>query len=136
MPHVHNKQSSHTQSTPQPNLVKHSPQLPQKQFDFYAMLPKMHVSIKKTKPNTIQLAPHQPYFLLQVAVSSDKRAAQQLVTKLNVMGLNATLKTINMSTGDHYQIVVGPYALANNAVTDQAYLRTNHINSLLLKLKN
>lgn len=136
MPHLH----------PQPKIIhKHNTkaqttqqalQLPQKQFDFYAMLPKMQVDIKQTKPNAIQLAPNQPYFLLQVATSSNQEAAQNLVTKLGVMGLDASLKTIKKNNSIRYQIVVGPYLLPKNATTDQAYLRSNHIDSILLKIKN
>lgn len=136
MPHFHLKPKVTPKNATHLLPSKQALQSPQKQFDFYAMLPKMHVNVRKSNPNTIQLTPNQPYFLLQVATTSDKTAAQHLVTKLGVMGLSASLKTIKNSTLIRYQIIVGPYALPTNAKTDQAYLRTNHINSILLKLKN
>lgn len=101
------------------------------QYDFYQMLTKMHVQTDTTKKSGISnLKPGQPYYLLQVATSSDHQATLALATKLGVMGLNASVKTIHQSNHPLYQVLVGPYSQEKNAKTDQAYLRSSHIDSI------
>ncbi len=121
----------------QPPPDKHNARVVQKEFDFYSMLPAISVDIKKGDVTTLQVPTDQPYYLLQVATSTDKTAADDLVTKLGVMGLNAFTKiaaTTNKTT--QYRIVVGPYLSKENADTDFAYLKTNHVNSIELKINN
>lgn len=134
-------------TTPTNTLQKHpiktktktnTVQKKQAQYDFYQMLAQMHVQASTpTSTSNVHLSPGQPYFLLQVATSSNKKAAQGLVTKLGVMGLNASIKTIQRQTGNpRYEILAGPYAKEHNAKIDQAYLRTNHLNSIELKINS
>lgn len=137
MPHFH-----HTKTIAKPILkdkkISHmETAATQTNFDFYAMLPKMQVNVKKASPTTVQIPAGKPYYLLQVATSTQPQAAQQLVTKLGVMGLNAYTKTTTNKSGQpRYQILVGPYIKDKNASTDQSYLRSNHINSIKFKITN
>lgn len=133
--------------TPQPATTQKNPPIKTKtnatqkahaQYDFYQMLAQMHVQAS-TPINTsnVHLKPGQPYYLLQVATSTNKKAAQALVTKLGVMGLNASIKTIQRQIGrPRYEILAGPYVNEHSAKIDQAYLRTNHLNSIELKINN
>lgn len=109
----------------------------QGQFDFYSMLPNMKVDVKTTHPHSVTVSKGQPYFLLQVATTSDQNAAETLITKLGVMGLNAFLKPYQKPNGAQlYRVVVGPYLTEKEANTNRVYLTTNHINSLKLKLSS
>ncbi|PHQ79153.1 MAG: hypothetical protein COB66_07460 [Coxiella sp. (in: Bacteria)] len=137
------KHKHNTQQTKQPvHLTQHNYKpvieklaIPKQQFDFYNMLPKMQVAVNKKNPHAAQVAAGQPYFLLQVATTSDTVAAQKLVTKLGVMGVSSYMKPYTTTDGKSlYRILVGPYLTKKNANTDQAYLHTNHINSMLLNL--
>ena len=107
------------------------------QFDFYAMLPKQQVAIKHPQNGRlVQIPANTPYFLLQIATTNDQKAAKALSEKLGLMGLNAYIKPYqksNLTTG--YRVLSGPYIQHNTAVTDQDYLNTNHISSLLLSIK-
>ncbi len=109
----------------------------QGQFDFYSMLPNMKVDVKTAGPHSVSVPKGQPYFLLQVATTSDQKAAEILITKLGVMGLNAFIKPYQKPNGVQlYRIIVGPYLTEKEANTNRAYLTTNNINSLKLKLSS
>lgn len=136
MPHFHNKNIITKPITKPQKMTQHNA-VEQNQFDFYSMLPKMQVAVKEGSPAAIQIPANQPYYLLQVATSSNEQAANKLITKLGVMGLNAFSKTLKLSNGKtQYQILAGPYLTNKSAATDQAYLKTNHIDSIKLKTTN
>ncbi len=137
MPYFHKKNMVSRPLTP-PNAKKINPAQadPQQHYDFYSMLPKMYVTVKKQGNETLQIPANQPYYLLQIATSKNKDAAQQLVTKLGVMGLNAFVKQTLIKGQLQYRIIAGPYLNNSSATTDQAYLKSNHINSIKLKTRN
>lgn len=120
-------------STAHPDTLKKSSQ----EFDFYSMLPKIEVQIKNTEtPNAPQLSSGQTYYLLQIATTPKNTEAEDLVTKLGVMGLNAYIKPYQKANNiTQYRILVGPYTNRQDVDTDRAYLKTNHINSLFLSAK-
>ena len=128
--HTANVTTSHTQqkTTTPTKLVPTKNQ----HFDFYAMLPNMHVSTHKKNNQNASIIPQHPYFLLQIATTKDSVAGQKLITKLGVMGINSYLVPDKTSHSVRYRILAGPYNNQKNATTDQAYLQTNHINSLLI----
>lgn len=118
--------------TPASDSKKSSPE-----FDFYSMLPKIEVQIKNTgAPNAPQLTSGQTYYLLQIATTPNNTEAQNLITKLGVMGLNAYAKPYQRPNGKtEYRVVVGPYVNKQDVDTDRAYLKTNDIPSLFLSAK-
>lgn len=136
----HHKASQTTPSQKKSVIAHHNIKAPKQvtevspsQYDFYQMLAKMNVQTNATKSSGISnLKPGQPYYLLQVATSADQKGASELATKLGVMGLNASVKTIHQPSRPLYQVLVGPYAREKNAKTDQAYLRSSHIDSIEL----
>lgn len=136
MPHFHHKPTVIHKNRKPVAPTQLSLEQPQNQYDFYSMLPKMQVKVSNQNPNIASLNPNQPYYLLQVATSTDEQAAENLVTKLGVMGLNADVKKLSNGAITHYEIIVGPYTSTQNARTDQAYLHTNHYDSILLKINN
>jgi flagellar basal body-associated protein FliL len=137
MPHFHNKNIITKPILEGKKLSSTTQQQPQNNFDFYSMLPKMQVNVKKSAPSAVQIPQGKPYYLLQVATSTNQHAAQHLITELGVMGLNAFTKTSTNKEGkEQYQILVGPYLKDKNVSTDQAYLNTNHMNSIKLKITN
>lgn len=107
------------------------------EFDFYSMLPKIQVQVKANgSPNTPELTSGQTYYVLQIATINDPAAADDFLTKLGVMGLNAYVKPYQKSSGaTGYRILVGPYTTQKDMDTDQSYLKTNHIRSLVLTAK-
>jgi cell division septation protein DedD len=138
MPHFHNKNIKIKPLTPhQQKKITQAQPTPQQQYDFYSMLPKMYVAVKEGNPAAVQIPVNQPYYLLQISTSSNHDAAERLITKLGVMGLNAFTKTAQSKNGKiQYRILAGPYLNNKSAATDQAYLKTNHINSIKLKTTN
>lgn len=132
----HNTPSAHPPITAKKiKPTQPMPTITKSQFDFYSMLPNMKVDVKSGGPHSISVPKGHPYFLLQVATTSNQQEAQTLITKLGVMGLNAFIKPYQKQNGQQlYRIVVGPYLTQREADTNRAYLTTNHINSLKLKL--
>lgn len=125
---ANNKNIKHTTTLAQTKLKS--------EFDFYQMLSNMQVSTTAPTSTEVNIKSAKTYYLLQVATSRNKIAAQDLVTKLGVMGLNASLKSdTTTSKSKHFRVMVGPYINKNNADTDQTFLRSNHINSIELTIK-
>ena len=118
---------THTQATKKPT----------DEFDFYSMLPKIQVQVKNAGiPNAPQLTSGEPYYVLQVATTGNNADAQDQVTKLGVLGVNAYIKPVQRPDGKIlYRILVGPYTNQSDADTDRAYLKTNGITSLFLSAK-
>ena len=128
-----------TRNTTATPIVTHkqATQKPADEFDFYSMLPKIQVQVKNAGiPNAPQLTSGQIYYVLQVATPGNNAAAQDEVTKLGVMGVNAYVKPDQRPDGKIlYRILVGPYTSQSDADTDRAYLKTNGITSLFLSAK-
>ncbi len=132
--HYHAQQRSSGHTAPKTTA---QPQEAQNQFDFYSMLQKMKVPVKIASPDeNTQIPAGQPFFLIQVATTTSLDGAQKMTTKLGVMGLNANTKPFASPNGvKTYRVLVGPYPNHKDAVTDQVFLRTNHMDSLLIAEK-
>ena len=95
--HYHTQQLSSGHTAPK---ITAQPQEAQNQFDFYSMLQKMKVPVKvASNDGNTQIPAGQPFFLIQVATTTSLTGAQEMTTKLGVMGLNANTKPFTNADG-------------------------------------
>jgi cell division protein FtsN len=106
----------------------------QPHYDFYTMLPKDNVEnvqpVEKEKPQTKSVT--ATHYQLQVASMTKFQDAVHLKAQLILQGYNASISKQVRHGVTRFRVVLGPFANAKAAATQQVNLRKNHINSLLL----
>lgn len=108
------------------------------QFDFYAMLPKMQVHVKKPAAAGQMPIPktHDPYYVIQIATSNNTTAVKNLIEELGVIGITAYQQSYKTAHGaSTYKILTGPYLTKAAANNDESLLQINHYSHLLLTIR-
>ena len=104
---------------------------PPPQFDFYTLLPNMKVTIPKDQ-TTLPASAKVPY-RLQFTSTQDNQAAQQLVNELAAAGVSARIQSYTSNNQTWYRVISSPYPNQDAAFAAQNQLRTQNIDSLLVK---
>jgi len=111
------------------------------QFDFYTLLPKMEVKISDKQlppqphPAVSKDAAHNPY-VLQIASLRNQEDAEMLSAKMKSLGYQAFTQRSEVEKTLWYRILVGPFQSTYTAEKQQKRLRSEQINSIILKYKS
>ena len=109
-------------------------------FDFYTLLPKMKMSSSAKESPAIQ----QPIaeknksserFVLQIASLQNPNSAEELISRLNLLGVETQTELIQRKGQTSIRILSKPYSSFKEAETAQERLHEHHIESLLVKIK-
>ena len=126
--------------------VDSEPQAPKPRFDFYTILPEMEVVVPEPEPlpepapqtarSVAQPKPKTPdRYMLQMGSFRKFADADRLKASLALIGIEAEIQRVSINRGEtFYRVRSGPYSREKvNALSSR--LKSNRINSLVIKLK-
>jgi cell division protein FtsN len=111
------------------------------QYEFYSMLPEMTVGSEQVKTDTgatkqAVVTESSPGYWLQIAAYYTKDAAEGYQSRVQLLGLDATIvESLPSDKGSHtvYRVEVGPLESYSEAKIKQAELAQMKLNSLIRK---
>tara|TARA_R110000868_G_scaffold10639_3_gene51587 strand:- start:3250 stop:3915 length:666 start_codon:yes stop_codon:yes gene_type:complete len=136
----------------------------QPKFEFYNMLPKMHVNVEgetpqqvaaeqgqdaqaqtpAQQPTTVQPGTTQPtqpqltsdhtQFVLQIAAFRDRADAENMVQRFSEFKLDLHVKSFNDGKITWYRVQAGPFANIQQAKQSQSILKQSNVDSILRKI--
>lgn len=127
----HQRQQKHLHSA-KATVVKKAPQ---PTFDFYSVL--KHQKVEATSQpmalNEPKTSADTNHYILRVASLKDKDAANSLVARLVMLGLNSNVQTYQQQHITWNRVIVGPFASLTAAQKTQDFLSKQNIHSFLVK---
>lgn len=130
---------------------KHSQKRGKPKFDFYSLLPKLHVEVpkpssrqetknNKNKPATSHASPQKVTspgkYLLQVASFGTQGQANVLKAKLAFQGIVASVAPTKVKHYTWYRVQVGPFNNLNRLNEMIAKLAKQHLKPLVIKMNS
>ncbi len=118
-----------------------SEQTTKRKFDFYTLLPELEVVIPKeeTKPPTIEKpikdarTIHTDGYLLQAGSFKKFNDADSLKTQLDLLGVEAYIQSVEVDSIRWHRVRIGPVNDRQSLERLRNRLRTNHIDTLLMR---
>ncbi len=136
---VATKASSKPEAKPTTSIKKPEESIPPKpKFDFYTLLPKMKMSSTVEESPAVQKAPTKTgteYFILRIASLQNPNAADELIGRLNLLGVDTQTQLIQKNGRTWIRIMSKPFNSFQAAESAQERLHQHHIESLLVKTK-
>lgn len=107
-------------------------------FDFYTLLPQMKMSSSIAGNPALQSTHNhnKEYFVLQIASLQNPEAAEDLMNRVNALGVLAHTQTVQENGKAWIRVVSKAYPNFQAAESAQDKLHQHHIASLLVKTKD
>jgi len=109
-------------------------------FDFYTLLPELEVVVDpptERKEATVHKTPekHKAMYYLQAGSFKNSDDANTLKAQLALMGVEANVETVNVNNINWHRVRIGPNRELDQLQSIQKRLRTEKIDSILLKAR-
>lgn len=103
-------------------------------FDFYQMLPKMHVTIDN--PKTANIPPDHNQYILQLASFTDQSEATDFQTRIKHIGFNTAMSKTQQSNAVRYRVQIGPFNHVQDAEDMRDNLQQHNIDCILIRINH
>lgn len=130
-PVIKKETSSPKKALPEPEPIK-------PKFDFYTLLPQMKMSSSIAGNPALQSTHNhsKEYFVLQIASLQSPEAAEDLMNRVNALGVLTHTQTVQENGKTWIRVVSKAYPSFQAAEAAQGKLHQHHIASLLVKTKD
>ena len=129
------------QQTPEAVSEKESNVAPvsKRTFDFYTLLPELEVVVDEDIDSSSSSAKNQlpaGEYVLQVGSFKSSEEADSLKAQLALMGIETNIEVVKVNTINWHRVRIGPSKDIDQLQTTQKRLRTNNMDSILLKVRS
>ena len=129
------------QQTPEAVSEKESSVAPvsKRTFDFYTLLPELEVVVDEDIDSSSSSAKNQlpaGEYVLQVGSFKSSEEADSLKAQLALMGIETNIEVVKVNTINWHRVRIGPSKDIDQLQTTQKRLRTNNMDSILLKVRS
>ncbi len=126
--------------------VPHSPDKPdtsieqstKRKFDFYTLLPELEVVVddNNSGQTSTNIDNDSGIYVLQVGSFKSEKEADTLKARLALMGVETNIEVVTVNSATWHRVRVGPSKDKNRLLTTQTRLRSEKMDSVLLKVRS
>ena len=130
----------------QQEIVPDSPDKPdtnieqssKRKFDFYTLLPELEVVVdaNKTDQASTIIDNDSGIFVLQVGSFKSEKEADTLKARLALMGVETNIEVVTVNSATWHRVRVGPSKDKSRLLSTQKRLRSENMDSVLLKVRS
>ena len=132
-----------TQPTPRPakrDPVSATPAEPEREYDFYGMLPKSEVIVPETDPKAaVPPVPNTPIerpgvYVLQLGMFKNLEEAERLQAKLLRLGVQSTVQRITIESDVLHRVRIGPVSNLAELNRTRATLQRAEMEAVVIRV--
>lgn len=109
-----------------------------RKFDFYTLLPELEVVVDENSPSNASNSANNDTgtYVLQVGSFKSDHEADTLKARLALMGVETNIEIVTVNSAKWHRVRVGPSKDKNRLLSTQSRLRSEKMDSVLLKVRS